>query len=142
MTRAHIIASLAFAAGTALGGLGLRSLSAAQSPQAPAVTRTMLLTVDLPEVPGKEMRMWVTELAPGAVAAKHSHPGHLLGYVLEGGLSHRPEGMPTREFRVGGAWEEHPGEVHVAANLSRTAPTRLIAVGIYDKGAALSTPVP
>lgn len=102
----------------------------------------MVLTVDLPEIPGKEMRMWITELPPGAVAAKHSHPGHLVGYVLEGGLSHRPEGQPTREFKVGGAWEEHPGEVHVAANLSKTATTRLLAVGLYAKGAPLSTPAP
>ena len=62
--------------------------------------------------------------------------------LLEGGLGHHPDGQSVHEFRVGGAWEEHPGEIHTATNLSKTATTRIIAVGIYDKGAPLSTPAP
>lgn len=142
MIHTRTIAAVAFAAGIAAGSLGIRSLSAAQGAPAQGATRSMLLTVDMPDIPGKEIRMFVTTLPPGGVAAKHSHPGHLVGYLLEGGLSHRPEGKPQVEFKAGDAWAEHPGEVHVAANASRTVPVKLIAVGVYDKGAPLSTPVP
>lgn len=88
MKRTILAGFILFAAGLGFGAVGARSLAATQA----APTRTMLLTVDLPELQGKQARMWITELAPGAATAKHSHPGHVMGYVLEGGLVHQVEG--------------------------------------------------
>jgi len=140
MKRPMLFAFALFSTGLALGGAGARSLAAAQ--QAAQPTRTMLITVLLPELPGKEMRMWLTDLPGGGATTKHSHPGHLVGYLIDGTMSHQVEGQPAREFKAGTAWEEHPGEVHVGANASKTARARLIAAGLYDIGAPLSNPAP
>jgi quercetin dioxygenase-like cupin family protein len=144
MKRPVLVALSLFTAGLAVGVAGTQSFASAQqaAQQAAQPTRTMLLTVPLPELPGKEMRMWLTDLPAGSATAKHSHPGHLVGYLISGTMTQQVEGQPVRALKTGAAWEEHPGEVHVGANASKTAPARLIAMGIYDKGAPLSNPAP
>src|SRR5215831_1575464 len=57
--------------GIVLGALGDRFLSAQQ----PSVKRTELLKADLDGMAGKEGIMYIAELAPGAAAGKHFHPG-------------------------------------------------------------------
>src|SRR5262245_45352676 len=54
--------------------------------------RTVLFRGDLEGAPGKEIVVFVADLAPGAVGSKHYHPGPEFFYVLEGTLAHEPEG--------------------------------------------------
>src|SRR4051812_39428987 len=77
MRRTTTVALAALSIGIAVGVAGTRAVSA-QDAKAP--TRTMLLTVDLPEMPGKEMRLFITDLPPGSSTTKHQHPGHMVAY--------------------------------------------------------------
>lgn len=141
MNRTVLGAIAVFAGGLFTGVAGGHAHAAArQAPQ--PLARTMLLTVPLPDLPGKEARMWITELAPGIATPRHSHPGHVLGYVLDGAIENRVDGKVPHGLGPGSAWSELPNEVHVGANTSATARARLLAVGIFDKGAPLSNPAP
>jgi quercetin dioxygenase-like cupin family protein len=73
----------ALALGTVLGVIGTRVLSAHQESE----NRTMLLTADLIGIEGYEVRMWLTDIGPGVVGAKHYHPGTECVYILEGALN-------------------------------------------------------
>ena len=135
--------ALTLAVGLVLGAAAGASAHTIVVPQqAQPTTRTSLVKLDLPECPGKEANMWITEIAPGAATPRHSHPGHVFGYVLEGSLTHTVEkgGKAPSKFSVGSAWYEMPGEVHFATNRSATKPVKLIAVGVVEKGQPLSIP--
>jgi hypothetical protein len=45
------------------------------SPQEEPIKRTVLFRGDLEGAPGKEIVVFVADLAPGAVGSKHYHPG-------------------------------------------------------------------
>ena len=75
----------AAAALTATAGLAL--------PQASNVRRIDLQRNDL-SVPGREVVQAIVEIAPGTTAARHSHPGEEIIYVLEGTLVYEMEGRP------------------------------------------------
>ena len=64
----------------------------AESGQDEPIKRTVLFRGDLEGAPGKEIVVFVADLAPGAIGAKHYHPGPEFFYVLEGTLAHEPEG--------------------------------------------------
>lgn len=134
--RRIAISSALLLLGIAIGATGLHAVQAKQP------SRTMLLTVDLPEIPGKEMRLFITDLPPGSATTKHRHPGHLVAYMESGSVVQRRDGYPDRTIKTGTAWEEPPGEIHIGMNGSKTKPARLIGAGIFDKGAPLSITVP
>ena len=45
-------------------------------------------------IPGREIVQAIVEIAPGATAARHSHPGEEIIYVLEGTLVYEVDGKP------------------------------------------------
>ena len=86
-------------AATGVVGLTARAILAQSSPPGPAastqdepIKRTVLFRGDLEGAPGKEIVVFVADLAPGAVGSKHYHPGPEFFYVLEGTLAHEPQG--------------------------------------------------
>src|SRR5215510_11263073 len=96
-------------AATGVVGLTARVILAQSSPPGPAastqdepIKRTVLFRGDLEGAPGKEIAVLVAHLAPGAVGAKHYHPGPEFFYVLEGTLAHEPEGGSMRMMKTGG----------------------------------------
>src|SRR4051812_23070537 len=95
------------AATTIVGGLTTRAILAQSTPGSAAITqdepikRTVLFRGDLEGAPGKEIVVFVADLAPGAAGAKHYHPGPEFFYVLEGTLAHEPEGGPAHMMRTG-----------------------------------------
>ena len=66
--------------------------------------RKALLTQDGP--PGFQTIVNTLEFAPGAREVKHTHPGPLAGYVLEGTLTLEHEGRPTATYKAGEAFFE------------------------------------
>ena len=66
------------------------------------IKRTVLFRGNLEGVEGKEIVIFIAELAPGAVGSKHYHPGPEFFYVLEGTLAHEPEGAPAHMMKTGG----------------------------------------
>jgi quercetin dioxygenase-like cupin family protein len=81
------------------------------------------------------------EFAPGAREVRHTHPGPLSGYVLEGTLTLEHEGRPTTAYKAGEAFYVDAGKIHVGINDS-TAPLKFLATLVVEKGKPAVTPVP
>jgi quercetin dioxygenase-like cupin family protein len=137
MQRTGVILAVIFALGIVIGGLGHQRLSAQQEP----VTRTVLLRTDVAGAEGKEAVIVVAEIAPGATTGKHLHAGQEIAYILEGSLSLIIEGKPAVTFTPGEAFQQPSQQVHEGQNASATAPVKILAFYIADKGQPLTTVV-
>ena len=76
-----------------LAGLALAIAAAfavTASGQAPGIKRTLLQRTDVGE--NREAILGLAEIAAGAAAGRHTHPGIELGYVVEGSASLEIEG--------------------------------------------------
>jgi quercetin dioxygenase-like cupin family protein len=138
MKRTSVILAVIFALGIVVGGLGHQRLSA----QPESVTRTVLLKTDLAGAEGKEAVMVFAEIAPGATTGKHLHAGQEFAYILEGALLLTVDGKPAVTFKPGDAFQQPPQQVHEGQNASTTAPVKILAFYIADKGQPLTTAVP
>jgi len=106
--------------------------------QQPGVQRKTLMTQDGP--PGYQTIVNALEFAPGAREVRHTHPGPLIGYVLEGTLDLEHEGRPTTSYKAGEAFYVEPGKIHLGIN-SSDKPVKFIATLVVEKGKPASTPV-
>ena len=68
--------------------------------QQSGVARTDLQRHDL-SIPGRETVQARVDIAPGATAARHSHPGEEIIYVLQGTLEYDVDGKPPAVLKVG-----------------------------------------
>ena len=64
------------------------------------IKRTDLQRHDL-SVPGREVVQVRVDIAPGVLAAGHSHPGEEIVYVIEGTLEYKVEGKPRERNTLG-----------------------------------------
>ncbi len=122
--------------------LGLAALAVAGGlfAQANGLTRTVVGRADV-SVPGREAIVARVELAPGAMAARHTHPGDEISYVAEGQVELLIDGQPPRIVKAGESFVVPAGTVHAAHNATE-ATTRLIGVYVLEKGKPLATPAP
>ena len=135
-------------AATGVVGLTARAILAQSNPPGPAastqdepIKRTVLFRGDLEGAPGKEIVIFVADLAPGAAGAKHYHPGPEFFYVLEGTLAHEPEGSSTHMMRTG-AFGANPNKaVHIIKNPSATERAKAIDFLVAEKGQPIVIPV-
>ena len=137
MKRTAFMLAAALVVGMVMGVVGNLCLNAQQQP----VKRTELLRTDLPGIEGKEGIVYIAELAPGAAAGKHYHPGSELFYVLEGSMILEVEGKPPVTMKQGEASHLPPNQVHDVKNASATAPMKGLIFQIPEKGQPLVTPV-
>jgi quercetin dioxygenase-like cupin family protein len=138
MKRMGLMLVFVFTLGTVGGWLGHQRLSAQQEP----VTRTILLRTDVAGVEGKEVVIVLAEIAPGATTGKHLHVGQEFAYIIEGSLSMTMEGKPAVTFKPGEAFQQPPRQMHEGKNTSATAPVKILAFYLADKGQPLTTAVP
>lgn len=124
-------------AGAAAIGAGLDRVALAQQP---GIKRTILLRTDDPGSPTYEAVMGIAEIAPGAMAGRHRHPGIEIGYVLEGAVTLEHEGQPAKTLEAGDSFKNEPG-LHNAKNTG-TTPVKILAVYLVEKGKPLAEPVP
>lgn len=122
--------------GAALGAIGSRMVTAQQGTE----SRAVLPTADLVGIDGHEVRMWRTDIGPGAAGAKHYHPGTECIYVLEGALTLDESGRLV-QLKAGDAHCVPPKTVLVPRNGSSTAPYKSLVVMIAPKGQPLAVPV-
>ena len=120
-------ATLAVAAGTLLA-------------QASGLTRTLVGRGDV-SVPGREAVVARVEVAPGARAGRHTHPGDEISYVIEGEATLLVDGQPPRVVKAGESFIVPAGTVHDAHNAGST-PIKLVGVYVVEKGKPLATPAP
>jgi quercetin dioxygenase-like cupin family protein len=129
--------SLCIAVGIAISALLVSPASAQDQP----IKRTELMRYDLPGVPGKEVVVYVADLAPGAKAGRHHHPGEEIVYVLEGTIALEPDNSPPALLHKGEILRNPAHQVHDAWNASAIAPARVYVVMVgADKGQPLATP--
>ncbi len=106
--------------------------------QNPGVQRTVVHRADV-SVPGREAVIARVELAPGASAGRHTHPGDEISYVIEGEAEILMEGHPARKVKAGDGFVVPAGVIHDAHNTG-TAPFKLAGVYVVEKGKPLATP--
>jgi quercetin dioxygenase-like cupin family protein len=106
--------------------------------QAQGIKRTPVTRADV-AAPGKEALVMKVELAPGASAGRHTHPGDEISYVTEGEGELLIDGEAPRKLKAGEAFVVPAGKVHDARNVG-AAPMRLIGVYVVEKGKPVATP--
>ena len=126
-------------AGIAIGVLGATYVAAQGAPQ---VTRTELLRQPVAGVEGKEVVVFIADLPPGAVAARHLHPGDEAIYMLQGALTFEPEGGQPFELKAGQIAFNPAKHIHKATNKSSSEPAKVLNCMLAEKGQPLSTPMP
>jgi quercetin dioxygenase-like cupin family protein len=101
-------------------------------------TRTILQQSD---VPGSNYTvvMAVTEIAANMTAARHTHPGSEVAYMLAGEAEFNIEGQ-VKKVKAGESFRLEPGVKHSVKN--GPGVTRILAIYTIPKGAALATPAP
>lgn len=121
-------------------GLGLAALAVAGGlmAQASGLTRTLVGRGDV-SVPGREAVVGRVEVAAGARAGRHTHPGDEISYVAEGQIELLIDGQPPRVVKAGESFVIPAGTVHDAHNATDT-PVKLIGVYVVEKGKPLASP--
>jgi quercetin dioxygenase-like cupin family protein len=121
----------------ACAGLAVTGVLLAQSS---GLTRVLVGRADV-SVPGREAVIARVEVAPGARAGRHTHPGDEISYVLEGQAELLIDGQPPRIVKAGESFVIPAGVVHDAHNAG-DAPVKLVGVYVVEKGKPLATPAP
>lgn len=126
----------AFTFGVLALGLG----TAARGQQAPAVKRTVVQKQDL-RWPGHEGLLATVEIPAGGREGRHVHPAaEVFAYVVEGTMRLDVEGRPTATLKAGDTFFVEAGKIHEGINTT-SAPVKLVAVFVTEKGKPLTTPV-
>jgi dihydroorotase/N-acyl-D-amino-acid deacylase len=102
--------------------------------------RNILTRQDLTDFPGHEGVVAQVEFAPGAHEPKHTHPGDIFGYVLEGALTVGVEGEPLVTAKPGEAFFVPRGKIHWGENAGNTR-VKVVATFVVEKGKLLTSPV-
>ena len=133
------LALLATGAALALAGVALAQ-QATSPVQPPPVKRTPLGKV---EVPGSnyEVVFGMAELQSGFKAGRHSHPGNVVAHILEGEFWLAIDGQPEKTYSAGQSLEILNAAIH-NEGAAGSAPMKLIAVYVIEKGKPLVQPAP
>jgi quercetin dioxygenase-like cupin family protein len=105
--------------------------------QTPGIKRIILTQTDGP-VDGYVTINARVELEPGAVVARHTHPGVESAYVLDGAVELSVDGQGARSVRPGDAFVIPRETPHAAKN--GPAATTLAATYVVEKGKPLASP--
>jgi quercetin dioxygenase-like cupin family protein len=79
------------------------------------------------------------DIAPGVLAARHSHPGEEIVYAIEGVIEYQLDGKPPVTLRPGEVLFIPAGVVHAARNVGDGNAAEL-ATYIVEKGKPLVVP--
>jgi quercetin dioxygenase-like cupin family protein len=112
-------------------------VAAGAAAQTPGLKRTMLSQIDGP-VEGYVTVTVRIEIEPGALVARHTHPGVEATYLVEGSTELSVDGQAVRQIQPGEAFQVPANVPHSAKN----GPTRSILAGTYivEKGKPLASP--
>jgi quercetin dioxygenase-like cupin family protein len=125
----------------ALSSVGILPLACdriAQAQQQAEIQRKLLLQQDM-FIPGYQMIVQTVEIPAGVKEVRHTHPGVLSGYMLEGTLILEHEGRPTATYKAGETFVVDAGKIHQGIN-NTNAPAKLVATLVLEKGKPANTP--
>ncbi|MBR0904038.1 cupin domain-containing protein [Bradyrhizobium liaoningense] len=132
--KAHvIIAAAALIAAAIWAPLGAR----AGEPSLGDIKRTHLLRENL-SVSGREVIQVRVDFPPGVDAARHSHPGEELVYLIEGELEYRLDGRAPVVLKAGDVLLIPYGTNHAVKNVG-TGNAAELATYIVETGKPLLT---
>jgi quercetin dioxygenase-like cupin family protein len=119
--------------------IALLALLPGAAPLVGTPKRTVLQQI---EVPGSSYVTIValTELTPGMIAERHTHPGTEMTYVMEGGGEMVIQGRAPFRVAPGDHWSVPAGTPHSLRN--GPAATRLLVTYVLEKGKPLAIPAP
>jgi quercetin dioxygenase-like cupin family protein len=124
----------------ALGSILIADARSASAQRQSAIQRKTLLQQDS-TIAGYQAMTNIVEIPAGVSEVRHTHPGPLSVYVLEGTLILEHEGRPTTTYHTGEAVLVEAGKIHRGIN-STTAPLKLVATLVSEKGKPATTPAP
>ncbi len=87
-------------------------------------------------MPGHEVVQARVEIEPGVTAARHSHPGEEIIYVLEGSLEYQIDGQAPVTLKAGDVYFIPAGAIHSAKNVGSGNGAEL-ATYVVEKGKPL-----
>jgi quercetin dioxygenase-like cupin family protein len=131
----HMSIERVVAVGIAAAFIAVSSASQAQI----GIEREILLKQDL-AIPGYETVLVAVTIAVGGREGRHTHPGTLVGRLLEGELTIDLQGKPTRVLKAGDSILIEPGQVHEGINTG-SVPVKALVTFIVEKGKPLTTQV-
>jgi len=102
------------------------------------IERTPLMKEDL-SIPGREVVQVRVDFPEGVSAARHSHPGEELVYVIEGELEYQLDGRPPVTMKAGDVLLIPYGTPHAVKNVGSGNAAEL-ATYIVEKGKPLLVP--
>jgi mannose-6-phosphate isomerase-like protein (cupin superfamily) len=95
----------------------------------PVIERRPLLGVALADWKTTKVDVRALRFAPGQATGVHSHPGHVVGYIVEGTAILEVEGQPEQRLGTGAAFHEPAGaRILRFDNASAEHPLRFIAI--------------
>jgi quercetin dioxygenase-like cupin family protein len=103
------------------------------------IQRKVLLQQDGPA--GYQTVLTSVEIPVGVSEIRHTHPGMLVVYVIEGALALESEGRPRTTYKPGDSFYVESGKVHQGINTGNV-PVKIVATLVAEKGKPLSTPAP
>ena len=111
--------------------------TAAETAPSQGAKRTVLSRTDVPNST-YEVVMVLVEVPAHTRVGRHTHPGNVMGYVVEGDYTMAIDGQPTRLLKPQDSLEVPSGVVHDEYTTAK--PAKLIAVFTVEKGKPLATP--
>jgi quercetin dioxygenase-like cupin family protein len=124
----------------AVSGFAATEASAAEgTPPAvtPGLTRRVLSQIDGP-MPGYVTMIFETEIEPGVMVARHTHPGIESGYVLEGEFELPIQGQPTHRLKPGDGYQVPAETPH--AGIKTEQKVKITNTFVVEKGKPLASP--
>jgi quercetin dioxygenase-like cupin family protein len=102
---------------------------------------TELMSMNLPDSPGKEGVMITVEYPPGGSDAIHRHNANVFVYVLEGSIVMQLRSGEETTLTPGQTFYEGPDDVHVVSrNASANEPAKFVVFFVKDIGAPVLVP--
>jgi quercetin dioxygenase-like cupin family protein len=121
----------------AIACLTLQATVGSAIAQQPGIKRTVLRSIDFPA--GYTTVTAIVEIAPGACAGRHTHPGVDSGYVIQGDFVLKVDAKPEQTFKAGDSFETQPLMPHDACSVSGT---KLVDTWVIERGKPLASPAP
>ncbi len=106
--------------------------------QTATITRTPLQSVD---VPGSNYQvvLALVEIPANVRTGRHTHPGTVFGYLMDGDYVLALDGQAEKAFRPGETVRIEAGVIHDEGAGAR--PAKFLSVFTIEKGKPLATPV-
>ena len=109
----------------------------AMTQQTATIKRTVLQKW---EIPGSnyEVVYALVEIPANTTVGRHTHPGSVFAYMMEGDYTFIPDGQPETIYKTGENFRIEPGVIH--SEKSGATPSKLMVVFTVEKGKPLASP--